>query len=102
MADALEAVSFKDGHVIMKQGDPGDEFFIIVEGTVIVSKLKTDRQKDRKTERQKDRQTDRQKDRQKDKQRNTLIQKQERRDRDRRTEGKTDRQSDFIDLLFLQ
>ncbi len=56
MADALEAVSFKDGHVIMKQGDPGDEFFIIVEGTVIVS----DRQKDRKTERQKDRKTDRQ------------------------------------------
>jgi mannose-6-phosphate isomerase-like protein (cupin superfamily) len=56
VADALEAVSFKDGHVIMKQGDPGDEFFIIVEGTVIVS----DRQKDRKTERQKDRKTDRQ------------------------------------------
>jgi hypothetical protein len=61
----------------MKQGDPGDEFFIIVEGTVIVSKLKTDRQKDRKTERQKDRQTDTLTDRHTDRPRTTLIQKQE-------------------------
>jgi hypothetical protein len=37
VADALEAVTFKDGDVIMKQGDPGDEFFIIVEGSVVVS-----------------------------------------------------------------
>jgi len=39
VADALEAVTFKDGDVIMRQGDPGNDFFIIVEGTVVVSYL---------------------------------------------------------------
>ena len=39
VADALEAVTFKDGHVIMRQGDPGDDFFIIVEGSVVVITL---------------------------------------------------------------
>ena len=37
IADALEAVNFKDGDVIMRQGEPGNEFFIIVEGKVVVS-----------------------------------------------------------------
>jgi CRP-like cAMP-binding protein len=36
IADALEAVNFKDGDVIMRQGEPGDEFFIIVDGSVVV------------------------------------------------------------------
>ena len=37
VADALEAVTFKVEDVIMRQGAPGDDFFIIVEGTVVVS-----------------------------------------------------------------
>ena len=37
VADALEAVTFKVEDVIMRQGEPGDDFFIIVEGTVVVS-----------------------------------------------------------------
>ena len=36
IADALEAVNFKDSDVIMMQGEPGNEFFIIVEGKVVV------------------------------------------------------------------
>lgn len=36
MADALEPVLFEDGQKIVVQGEPGDEFFIILE----VSKLK--------------------------------------------------------------
>jgi len=31
IADALESVEFEDGKVIMRQGDPGDEFYIIIE-----------------------------------------------------------------------
>jgi len=36
IADALESVQFEDGDVIMKQGDPGDEFYIILEGSAQV------------------------------------------------------------------
>lgn len=32
IADALESVNFEDGDVVMKQGDEGDEFYIIIEG----------------------------------------------------------------------
>lgn len=32
VADALEPVQFEDTQVIVKQGEPGDEFFIILEG----------------------------------------------------------------------
>eukprot|EP00036_Acanthoecidae_sp_10tr_P008480 CAMPEP_0182926952 /NCGR_PEP_ID=MMETSP0105_2-20130417/12747_1 /TAXON_ID=81532 ORGANISM="Acanthoeca-like sp., Strain 10tr" /NCGR_SAMPLE_ID=MMETSP0105_2 /ASSEMBLY_ACC=CAM_ASM_000205 /LENGTH=352 /DNA_ID=CAMNT_0025064873 /DNA_START=81 /DNA_END=1139 /DNA_ORIENTATION=+ len=32
VADALESANFKSGDVIMKQGDDGDEFFLIIEG----------------------------------------------------------------------
>ena len=35
VADALEPVTFKKGDVIMQQGDPGKDFFIIIEGTVV-------------------------------------------------------------------
>jgi len=37
VADALEPCEFKEGEVIVKQGDPGNEFFIIVEGNVVVT-----------------------------------------------------------------
>ena len=32
IADSLIPASFEDGEVIMKQGDTGEDFFIIVEG----------------------------------------------------------------------
>lgn len=38
IADALEPVTFKDGETIMREGEPGDTFFIIVEGKVQVKK----------------------------------------------------------------
>lgn len=37
VADALEPVTFPTGATIVKQGDYGDEFFIVVEGTAIVT-----------------------------------------------------------------
>jgi len=36
VADALETVSFDDGECIVRQGEPGDDFYIIVEGTALV------------------------------------------------------------------
>ncbi|XP_013775542.1 cAMP-dependent protein kinase regulatory subunit-like isoform X1 [Limulus polyphemus] len=36
VADALEPVQFNDGEVIVEQGQPGDDFFIIEEGTAVV------------------------------------------------------------------
>uniref|UniRef100_A0A8C4EZW5 cAMP-dependent protein kinase type I-alpha regulatory subunit n=1 Tax=Dicentrarchus labrax TaxID=13489 RepID=A0A8C4EZW5_DICLA len=36
VADALETVQFLDGQKIVVQGEPGDEFFIILEGTAAV------------------------------------------------------------------
>lgn len=36
MADALEPVSFEDGETIVKQGEDGDDFYIIVEGCAVV------------------------------------------------------------------
>lgn len=32
VADALEPVSFTDGETIVRQGEPGNDFYIIVEG----------------------------------------------------------------------
>ena len=31
VADALEPVLYEDGHEIVRQGDPGEDFFIITE-----------------------------------------------------------------------
>jgi len=31
VADALESVTFEDSQEIVRQGDPGDDFFIITE-----------------------------------------------------------------------
>ncbi|XP_038223281.1 cAMP-dependent protein kinase type I regulatory subunit isoform X2 [Zerene cesonia] len=36
VADALEPVSFNDGETIVRQGEPGNDFYIIVEGTAVV------------------------------------------------------------------
>lgn len=36
VADALEPVSFYDGETIVKQGEPGNDFYIIVEGCATV------------------------------------------------------------------
>jgi len=42
VADSLEAVSFEDESVVVKQGDQGNDFFIIVEGTAIVTQYRND------------------------------------------------------------
>jgi cAMP-dependent protein kinase regulator len=34
----LESVNFDDGTSVVRQGDPGDDFFIIVEGHAVVTK----------------------------------------------------------------
>lgn len=36
VADALEPVAFEDGETIVRQGEPGEDFYIIVEGTAVV------------------------------------------------------------------
>lgn len=40
VADALEPATFTDGYTIMRQGDNGDDFFIIIEGHVVVLQQK--------------------------------------------------------------
>merc|ERR1719211_303309 len=42
VADALEAISFEDESVVVKQGEAGNDFFIIVEGTAIVTQFRND------------------------------------------------------------
>lgn len=37
MADSLEPVQFEDGEKIVVQGEPGDDFFIITEVTLLAS-----------------------------------------------------------------
>ncbi|EGC30584.1 cAMP-dependent protein kinase regulatory subunit [Dictyostelium purpureum] len=41
LADALEPCSFHDGEVIVRQGEPGDKFYIIVDGKVKVTQETT-------------------------------------------------------------
>ncbi|KAJ2714731.1 hypothetical protein H4S00_005066, partial [Coemansia sp. D1744] len=41
IADALESVTYEDNDAIVKQGDPGDDFFLIEQGTVRVYKTDT-------------------------------------------------------------
>lgn len=36
VADALEPVTFEDGETIVRQGEPGEDFYIIVDGTAVV------------------------------------------------------------------
>ena len=42
MADALEATSFDSGDAVVKQGEPGDDFYIIVEGSATVTQYRTE------------------------------------------------------------
>ncbi|XP_055688695.1 cAMP-dependent protein kinase type I regulatory subunit isoform X3 [Lutzomyia longipalpis] len=44
VADALETVSFEDAETIVKQGEPGDDFYIIVEGCAVVLQQKGEAQ----------------------------------------------------------
>lgn len=44
VADALETVSFEDGQTIVKQGEPGNDFYIIAEGTATVLQQRVDGQ----------------------------------------------------------
>jgi len=37
VADALEPAQFEDGQEVIKQGDPGEDFFIIVEVLILFS-----------------------------------------------------------------
>lgn len=39
VADALETVQFEDGQKIVVQGQPGDEFFIILEVALLVKSI---------------------------------------------------------------
>ncbi|XP_059612863.1 cAMP-dependent protein kinase type I regulatory subunit isoform X1 [Phlebotomus argentipes] len=49
VADALEPVSFEDGETIVKQGEPGDDFYIIVEGCAVVLQQKGEAQQNEDT-----------------------------------------------------
>jgi len=40
VADALEATAFEDGADVVKQGEPGDDFFIIVDGNASVTQFR--------------------------------------------------------------
>jgi cAMP-dependent protein kinase regulator len=42
VADALESVSFDDGEVVVTQGEPGNDFFIIVDGSAIVTQFRNE------------------------------------------------------------
>jgi cAMP-dependent protein kinase regulator len=42
VADALQVVQFKDGEAVVEQGCPGDDFYIIEEGSAIVYQRRTD------------------------------------------------------------
>lgn len=42
IADALESVYFDDGHIVVRQGDQGDNFFIIESGEATVTKCNDD------------------------------------------------------------
>lgn len=50
IADALEAVQFSDNEVIVRQGEAGNDFFIIVEGLAIVTQYKTSEKTDEPVE----------------------------------------------------
>eukprot|EP00092_Neocalanus_flemingeri_P006956 GFUD01007508.1.p1 GENE.GFUD01007508.1~~GFUD01007508.1.p1 ORF type:complete len:285 (+),score=65.81 GFUD01007508.1:74-928(+) len=45
VADALEATTYTDGELIVKQGQVGDEFFFIIEGSAVVSQIKAEGEK---------------------------------------------------------
>jgi len=42
VADALEATSFEHGDAVVKQGEPGDDFYIIVDGSATVTQYRAE------------------------------------------------------------
>lgn len=42
VADALEAVSIDENAVVVKQGEPGNDFFIIVDGSAVVTQCRAE------------------------------------------------------------
>jgi len=50
VADALESVSFEDEAEVVKQGEAGNDFFIIAEGTAIVTQFRNDERSDEPVE----------------------------------------------------
>jgi len=42
VADALEAVSFDEGAVVVTQGEPGNDFFMIVDGSAVVTQCRNE------------------------------------------------------------
>ncbi|XP_059099350.1 cAMP-dependent protein kinase type I regulatory subunit-like isoform X1 [Tigriopus californicus] len=42
VADSLESVSFENSEVVVTQGEPGNDFFIIVEGTAVVTQYRNE------------------------------------------------------------
>jgi len=42
VADALEPTSFEDNEVVVKQGEQGNDFFIIAEGTAVVTQTRSE------------------------------------------------------------
>jgi len=42
IADALEEITFNDGDIIVKEGEDGEDFFIIVDGTAVVTQKDQD------------------------------------------------------------
>merc|ERR1712168_731135 len=42
VADALEATSFEHGEAVVKQGEPGDDFYIIVDGSATVTQFRAE------------------------------------------------------------
>ena len=47
VADALEPVQYEDGTEVIRQGEPGDDFFMIIEGSAVV-RQKTDTDQEEK------------------------------------------------------
>jgi len=45
LADAFEETSYLDGDIIIKQGSEGEEFYFVVEGSVVVSQVKVEGEK---------------------------------------------------------
>ena len=42
VADALESTSMGDGEVVVTQGEQGNDFYIIVEGTAVVTQYRNE------------------------------------------------------------
>jgi CRP-like cAMP-binding protein len=43
IADILQELEFQEGHIIFREGDPGDKMYIIVSGQVIIQKGEGDK-----------------------------------------------------------